>query len=72
MYKLTKWYKSMSKMKYRDKELRLSQKGLEALRNAVESYRIGESRWNPEYTQFLKDLEAEILMLLCENKFGGK
>ena len=69
MYKLTKWYKSMSKLKYQDKQLRLTEKGLETLRNAVEYYRI-KNKWNNEYTQFLTDLEVEMLMLLCENKFG--
>lgn len=69
MYKLTKWYKSMTLLKYQDKQLRLTEKGLEALRNAIENYRI-KNKWNDGYTQFLNDLEVEMLMLLCENKFG--
>ena len=68
MYKLTKWYKSMSKLKYEDRELRLTEKGLTALRNAISDYR--KHRWNESYTQFLKDLEVEMLMLLCECKWG--
>lgn len=68
MYKLTGWYKKMSKMKYKDNQLRLTIKGLESLRNALENYRI-KNKWNQEYTEFLKELETEILMLLCKNKW---
>lgn len=66
--KLTKWYKDMSKMKYKDNKLRITVKGLESIRNALEHYRI-KNKWNEEYTDFLEKLEVEILMLLCKEKF---
>ena len=79
IWQALKWYKNMSKMKYIDRELRLTLKGLEALRSAVSFYRIkgwGQKPdshgniWNEEYTEFLRQLDAEMLMLLCENKYG--
>jgi uncharacterized protein YbaR (Trm112 family) len=62
---LLKWYKNRSKMKYKDEKLRVSEKGLRAMINALEEYKT-KNKFNEEYTQFLEDLRTEMTFILCE------